>query len=129
MSIVPLSSSEVVAVEEDSFMTDLMNLMKTEEFKRFQKKHMTNSVESKSSHVYFELYRAISQIYQEIMGEEIPDEMSRAILQSIMRRGNYRKPLITTVLNYLEGSNKQDVLCEKIKDLLIGADQLLSLDQ
>jgi len=117
----------IVPVEEDSFMSDLLALMKTDEFKRFQGRHMSNSVESKTSLMYFELYRAIESIYRDMMDEDMPDEIAQAILQSIMRRRDYRKSLIGTVMNYLESSEAERDLKEKVKELLLGSEQLLSL--
>ncbi len=118
----------IVPIEEDSFMVDLLNLVNTNEFKVFQQRHMTNSVEAKTCHVYFELYTAINQIYKDMLDEEIPDEVSRALLRSIMRRGDYRRPLISTVMDYLSGSNRQSDLKTQIEKLLIGNKRLLCHD-
>ena len=57
----------------------------------------------------------------------MPDEIAQAILQSIMRRRDYRKSLIGTVMNYLESSEAERDLKEKVKELLLGSEQLLSL--
>jgi hypothetical protein len=117
----------IVEAEEDSFMRDLISLMGTPEFKRFQQRHMGNSVEAKTSFVYFELYRAINEIYVDMMGEEMPDDMKSVILRSIMRRGQYRKPLIATVLDYLDGSSHETVLRDRVREVLMGAGNLLTL--
>lgn len=114
MSVVSQSN---IASESD-FLSDLIALMKTSEFRSFQQKHMLNATESKTAFIYFELYSAIEEVYTKIMGEPMPDEFGKEILRTIMQKRNYRKPLIGSIVSYMENSSSRDDLREKIESIL-----------
>lgn len=100
------------------FLEDLLALMRTKEFKVFQRNHMGNPYELKTSLVYFELHRAINTIYMDLMGEAIPDSLSREILRSVMRRSEYRKPLVGIVMEYLDNGTRSEDLCRRVETIL-----------
>jgi len=127
------SSNEMVPSSSDSegdFLSDLMRLMATNEFRTFQSRHMQNAAEARTSFVYFELYRAIEEIYEEMLHEPIPENVGRAILRAIMKRKAYRKPLVNTILEYMEGEMPQQrhgELRQKIHGILRG--RLLTIEK
>ena len=117
----------IVVAEEDSFLKDLFNLFQTEQFKTFQQKHMGNPVEAKTSLMYFELFRAIDKIYREMMDEPMPEDVSTAILRTIMRRRDYRRSLVGTIMQYFDegASGSSETLQSQLRGLLVESDRLL----
>lgn len=111
-------------LDNNEFFKDLLSLVNTAAFQTFYKKHMNGSGDIKSSLVYIELYNTINEMHQSMMGHAISPENAAEIMQLIMKKGEYRRPLIHIVSNYIESGSERSQLQTKIQHSLLSLDSL-----
>ena len=111
-------------LQDNKFFRDLVRLMNTEAFTTFEKRHMRQDLHS--SLIYFELYDMINQVYKENIGEDVPGEIAVQLLQSIMRTGSLRRPLIRLIHNYVKKGGSYKGLKKKLT--LIMKDNTLKVE-
>jgi hypothetical protein len=111
-------------IEDNQFFRDLVNLMNTEAFVTFKRRHMCQDLHS--SLIYFELYDMINRVYVENLGEAVPPELAVQLLQTIMRTSGLRKPLIKLIHNYVKKGGSYKGLKKKLA--LIMKDNTLKIE-
>lgn len=111
-------------LQDNKFFRDLVRLMNTEAFTTFKKRHMRQDLHS--SLIYFELYDMINQVYVENIGEDVPGEIAVQLLQTIMRTGSLRRPLIRLIHNYVKKGGSYKGLKKKLN--LIMKDNTLKVE-
>ena len=122
--IVSHSTASPSILDDNDFMKDLMSLVNTKAFQTFYQKHMNGSSDIKSSLVYMELYNTINNMHQSIMGSTISPENAAEIMKIIMKNGEYRRPLVRIVSNYIDSGSNRSQLEAKIQHSLLTLDRL-----
>jgi len=100
---------------KDPFFTDLVALMRTDEFQRFYRTHMATNLDLKTSVVYIELWNNIETIFKQCTGNDISDDAMEMVLRESFRRQEYRRPLTRLVQSYLNNDLSRKALDKNIQ--------------
>ena len=103
----------------NEFFRDFLSLMKNDEFRRFREKHMSSSVDTKSSLMFMSLYETVSDVYSQFMDEDLPDEVAVSLLRAFMKKRQFRRQIVRTVSSYLDSSEANDSLGERIRSIIL----------
>tara|TARA_A100000164_G_C21602185_1_gene628029 strand:+ start:159 stop:617 length:459 start_codon:yes stop_codon:yes gene_type:complete len=96
-------------LENHDFFKDLSELMENDKFSIFFDKYFTNMNESKITLVYMKLYKEFKEKWVDLRKEELDKRINVFLLWRLMRDKDINNFVLHTIINKMEGKNKNDV--------------------
>jgi hypothetical protein len=96
-------------LENHAFFKDLSELMENERFSIFFDKYFTNMSESKITLVYMKLYKEFKDKWADLRDEDLDKRINVFLLWKLMKDRDTNHFVLHTVLNKMEGKNKNDI--------------------
>jgi hypothetical protein len=106
-----LDKGEEILKSHD-FFKDLSELMEDEKFSSFFDKYFTNMSESKITVVYMKLYKEFKDKWKELKDEDLDKRINVFLLWKLMKDREINQFALHTVLNKMEGLNKNNILAD-----------------
>lgn len=103
-----LNKGEEILKNHD-FFKDLSELMENEKFSSFFGKYFTNMNESKITVVYMKLYKEFKDKWKELNDEDLDKRINVFLLWKLMKDKETNSFALHTVLNKMEGNNKNSI--------------------
>lgn len=103
-----LNKGEEILKNHD-FFKDLSELMENERFISFFNKYFTNMSESKITVVYMKLYKEFKDKWKELNDEDLDKRINVFLLWKLMKDKETNSFALHTVLNKMEGKNKNSI--------------------
>ena len=96
-------------LKNHGFFKDLSELMENEKFISFFNKYFTNMSESKITVVYMKLYKEFKDKWKELNDEDLDKRINVFLLWKLMKDKETNSFALHTVLNKMEGNNKNSI--------------------